>query len=443
MSDTNFAKIFFRYALPGISGMVAISLYILADTYFISSGLGSIGVTALNLAIPVFSLVHGSGLMLGMGGGAKYSVLSGNGKSGGASACLFSSLTAAVPFCTVFLFSGLFFSYDIALFLGADRFALDYTAVYVKVILLFSPAFILNDIFQSFVRNDGNPELAMSAMITASFSNIILDYIFIFPLGLGMFGAVLATGLSPVIGIAVLSLHIFSRKRNPVFKPSGPDLKIFADIFSVGAPSFFTEMSSGIVIAVFNSVIFRISGNTGIAAYGIIANISLVVVAVFTGLSQGMQPLLSREFGRDNFSGCMKILKLASLSALFIAVIFYTAIFSFASPITALFNKENNVLLSDMALTGLRIYFAGVFFAGFNIVVSVFFSTCGKTLAAQLISLARGFFVIIPASVILSTLFGMVGVWLSFPVTEALVTLVFCFSAFLFRLFSSKHKLKK
>ena len=436
MSSKNLSATFFRYAMLSISGMVAISVYILADTYFISAGLGSIGVTALNLAIPVFSLVHGTGLMLGMGGGAKYSVLISRENVKGAGRCFFSTIICALPFCFIFVMAGIFFSDTIARFLGADVSAFALTEVYVRVILLFSPAFILNNILLSFIRNDENPRLAMIAMITGSFSNIILDYVFIFPLSLGMFGAVLATGIAPVISICILSVHFLSRsgKLSPVI--SKPELRTVADIFSVGLPAFVTEMSSGIVIAVFNTVILGISGNIGIAAYGIIANISLVIISVFTGLSQGMQPLVSREYGSGNAHGCRSILRLGIIYLFVIAVLFYTVILLFSAPIAGVFNKENNTELSAIATEGMKIYFSAILFAGFNIIVSVYLSSCGKSVAAQIISLSRGFLVIIPATFVLSALSGIRGVWLAFPVTEAMISLFICISAFIFKIIS-------
>ena len=180
------------------------------------------------------------------------------------------------------------------------------TKTYLKTILLFAPAFMANDFLLCFVRNDGSPGLAMTAMLTGSFSNIILDYIFIFPMKMGMFGAVFATGLSPVISIGVLSRHWIARKNNFHFYPEKPDLRLTGTTFSLGIPSLISELASGIVIIVFNFIILGIRGNLGVAAYGVVTNILLVVTFMFTGIAQGMQPIASRSYG----SGDAKVPKI-------------------------------------------------------------------------------------------------------------------------------------
>ena len=210
MREKTLLKEFFRYVSQNVLGMIGLSCYILADTFFIARGLGTKGLTALNLAIPVYSFVNGCGLMLGMGGATKYSIFRGKKEDKKGNQIFFHAVAFALVFAAVFMLTGIFLSDRLALVLGADREVFDMTRVYLRVILLFSPAFIFNDIFVCFVRNDGNPKLSMIAMLLGSFSNIILDYIFIFPLNLGILGAVLATGFAPVISMCILSKHLRS-----------------------------------------------------------------------------------------------------------------------------------------------------------------------------------------------------------------------------------------
>ena len=239
---------FARYASFNALGMLGFSCYILADTFFIAQGLGADGLTALNLAIPIYSLVHGCGLMLGMGGATRYSICRGQQDNDSASAAFVSSVYPAVLLAIIFVSAGLFFPTPLASLLGADAQVLTMTATYLRVILLFSPAFLLNDILVCFVRNDGSPRLSMTAMLAGSFSNIILDYVFIFPCHMGIFGAVLATGLAPCISLVVLSFHRkhagFGLRRCPV-TPS-----LIGRMLALGLPSLVTELSSGIVILV-------------------------------------------------------------------------------------------------------------------------------------------------------------------------------------------------
>ena len=151
------------------------------------------------------------------------------------------------------------------------------------------------------MRNDGAPQRSMAAMIGGSLSNVVLDYVFMFPLGMGIFGAVFATGLAPVISMGILSPFFMQKKnrfrlRVKAYSMAGW-LRQAGYILSSGLPSLITEVSSGIVIIVFNAVILRLQGNTGVAAYGVIANLSLVVIAIYTGIAQGVQPLMSSAHG--------------------------------------------------------------------------------------------------------------------------------------------------
>ena len=280
-----------------------------------------------------------------------------------------------------------------------------------------------NDTLICFVRNDGNPKLSMIAMLTGSFSNIILDYIFIFPLNMGIFGAVLATGLAPVISLVVLSRHWFTKQNQFHLVRANPSFRLTGTIISLGIPSFIAEMASGIVIIVFNAIILNLQGNIGVAAYGVVANLSLVVISIYTGIAQGTQPILSRVYGYGERDSQKQILKYALKTMLVISCGIYLFLLLSASPIVSVFNSEQNVQLQQIAVTGLKLYFTAIPFVGFNIILSAYFTSTEKALPAQTISLSRGFLIIIPMAFFLSSLLEMTGVWLSFPITECFVTL--------------------
>ena len=291
------------------------------------------------------------------------------------------------------------------------------------MILLFAPAFILNDILVCFVRNDGNPRLSMLAMLGGSMANILLDYVFIFPLGMGIFGAVLATGLAPLISIAIMSGHWMGKNKGFHLAKTEIQGQTALLILSLGFPSLITEVSSGIVIIVFNVIILGLKGNVGVAAYGVIANLSLVVISIFTGIAQGMQPLISSAYGRGDSARIRGILRYGLAAAVFISLTLYAGICWGAAPITAVFNSENHLKLQEIAEYGLRLYFTGIPAAGLNIILSIFFTSTEQAVPAHIISLLRGMVLIIPIAFFLSGLWGMTGVWLAFPATELVCAL--------------------
>ncbi len=424
MENTSSLKLFSKYSSLNVLGMVGISCYILADTYFVSKGLGTYGLSALNLAIPVFSLINGLGLMLGMGSATKYGIFKSQNKTESGNKVYSQTMMTALFLGVLIILAGIFFAGNISSLIGADENTFDMTKTYLQVLMIFSPAFLFNSITLAFVRNDGDPRLSMFAMLTGSFSNIILDYVFIFPFNMGIFGAILATGMAPIISLLVLSTHFLRRKNNFRLVKTKINMDTEKEVFLMGLPSMITELSSGIVILIFNILILNIEGNVGVAAYGVIANISLVVIAMFTGMSQGVQPLLSDSYGRGNNKNVNTFLKYAVVSAIFIGIAAYIVLFIWAEPISNIFNSENNERLTEIAVGGMKIYFTGAVFAGLNIVLSLFFTSTENPLPAHVITLLRGFFVIVPMSFILSYVLKMTGIWLVFPVTEIIVSLV-------------------
>lgn len=424
---------FIKYSSLNVLGMVGLSCYILADTYFVSKGMGADGLAALNIAIPVYSLMHGCGLMTGMGGATKYSIS--GGRDGDGSIIFTVSAIIAAVWAVFFFMTGCFFSGKIAAALGAEGSVYAMTETYIRIILLFSPAFMANDLLICFTRNDGDPKTAMAAMLTGSISNVILDYIFIFPFGMGITGAVLATGIAPIISIFILSIRII-RGRNG-FKITLPRCPLRAplSVITLGVPSLVTEVSSGIVIIIFNALLLGISGNIGVAAYGVIANISLVIMSVYTGIAQGMQPVVSRAYGISDNRGAVLVMRYSLTAAALISVITYALIFVFAQGIAAAFNSDGNELLQMIAVPGLKIYFTGIIFAGINIVLSMYFASVERALPAQILSVLRGLVLISAAAYVLSSVMGISGIWLSFPTAEALSCVI---GAILYIIFKQK-----
>lgn len=417
-------KDFSKYVSLNILGMIGLSCYILADTFFVSKALGANGIAALNFSISIYSLVHGVGLMIGIGGAGKFAILRSKNDSKNSNKVYSISINLGIIVGLAFFLIGLLFTEKIGMILGADEVTLPLTKTYLQTILTFAPFFILNNVVLAFVRNDNNPNLSMIAMLLGSISNIILDYVFIFPLGMGMFGAALATGLAPIISLLVLRLHFIKKKNKVNYVKTRLKKNYTFEILSIGLSSFITEVSSSISLITFNLVILKISGNLGVASYGIVANIALVGMAIFTGLAQGIQPLVSRGHGNKDNNLLNKVIKYALTTSLVLAIIIYLVVFLNSDLIVSIFNSEKIKEISLIAKEGLLIYFIGFLFAGINIVVSMYLSVAERAREAFIISILRGCVVIVPLVIVLSNLFEMKGVWLSFVITEIIVMFI-------------------
>lgn len=422
MESKKLLRKFLQYVTLNICGMIGLSCYILADTYFIAKGLGANGLAALNLAIPVYSFIHGSGLMLGMGGATKYTIFRGQEKQEDADRTFSNVICLTAVFAAVFMFMGIFLSGTIAAILGADSEIFAMTKTYMQILLIFAPAFMMNNVLLCFVRNDGNPRLSMAAMLTGSLANIVLDYILIFPLHMGILGAVLATGCSPAISMCILSKHWVDRQNHFHIRKLQLSAELTKTTLSLGLPSLITEVASGIVMIAFNFILLGLLGNIGVAAYGIVANLALVVISIYTGIAQGTQPITSHAYGLGNRDEITKILRYAVFTILLISVCVYTTFVLNDTFIVGLFNSAQDTYLQQIAESGLTLYFTAIPFVGFNIVLSTHFTSIEKALPAQALSLTRGLFLIVPMAFVLSHFFQMTGVWLSYPITECIVS---------------------
>ena len=298
---------------------------------------------------------------------------------------------------------------------------------YARIFLMFTPFFMCNYIVSSFVRNDGNPSLAMVATLSSSLFNVVFDYIFMFPMGLGLAGAALATAVSPIISIAICSRHFRQKENGVAFVRCMPSGKLLVQSCQLGISGFVGEMSSGVTTTVFNFLLLGLAGNVAVAAYGVAANFALVATAIFNGVAQGAQPLVSSCYGRNDRAGAKKLLLLSSCTALVLAAVLYSVVFGATDALVGVFNSENSAQMAAFAHTGMRLYFIGYFFAGFNIAASGYLSATNRPAEASITSICRGMAAIVACSLVMSRLFGINGVWAAFPMSELLTALLTLF----------------
>ncbi len=415
----NLTKQFFKYVSQNIFGLLGTSCYILADTYFIAQAAGTDGVTLLNLCLPIYNLIFAFGSMIGLGAATRYAILRAQGDARAQryfSNAIFSVCILAVPFMLV----GIFRPDGLLRLMGGDADIVALGMNYARIFLMFTPFFMCNYVVASFVRNDGDPSLAMVATLSGSLFNVVFDYIFIFPMGLGLPGAALATAISPILSIAVCSAHFIKKSNTITFVRKAPSVRLLAQSCQLGISGFVGELSSGVTTTVFNFLLLRLAGNVAVAAYGVVANFALVATAIFNGVAQGAQPLVSQCYGKNEMAGARKLLLLGCGTALGLAALLYGVVFGYTDALTALFNSENSALMDEFAHSGMRIYFVGYFFAGCNIVAAGYLGAVNRPAEASITSLCRGMVAIVVCSLVLSALFGMNGVWAAFPVSEAI-----------------------
>ena len=439
LTEGNLKKIFFKYLIPSVGGMLGTSLYVLGDTMIIGRGLGSEGLAALNLSIPIVNVFNGLGLLFGMGGATALSVDKGMGKTEGLNKIFTKSMLLAIIFGIVLTLIRVFYLDEFCRFLGAKGDIFYMSRDYLGVLMSFSIAFLINSSLMIFVRNDGAPKTAMTAMLAGSILNVILDYIFIFKFDMGMWGGALATCMAPLTGILILSTHFI--KKNNTIKLSKIKLKDnnkarVKRIFKNGLPSFIVECSAGIVIFAFNQSLLSISGEIGVSAYSIIANLSLIAAAIFTGVGQAIQPIVSVNYGAKKMDRIYETLRLGIITSLGLGIVFYFIGLLFPEALIGIFVADATDLLS-ITKVGIRIYFLAFLLMGVNIVMTSYMQSQEQAKVSLTISLLRGLILIVALLAILPKFLGVNGVWWTLPLTELLT---FTISLFVFTKFSKAIK---
>ncbi len=425
--EGHITHIFFKYLMAGIGGMLGIALYVLADTLFVANGIGSDGLTALNISIPIMNVFNGLGLLFGIGGATAVSVSKGQGKEGQINPIFTLSVGLSIGVGMLFTLIGIFFLDEMARLMGASGEILHMAKDYLGILMGVSIAFLLNSTLTVFVRNDGAPGLAMWGMLAGTLSNVVLDYIFIFPLKMGMRGAAIATALSPIISLSILSIHFI--KGNNIIKLTYFKVQsnMIKRIFANGMSSFITELSAGLVIFAFNIVILGLLGNIGVAAYGIIANLSLICIAIFTGIGQALQPIISMNYGAGKKDRVAKTLKLGLIVGTVFGILFFAIGVTFPQALTAIFNKDNDPLLASITINGIYLYFICFLFMGVNTVITSYLQSIEQSKFATVISMSRGLALVIVGLIFLTKQLGINGVWLTMPFAEIMTLILVLF----------------
>jgi len=263
-------------------------------------------------------------------------------------------------------------------------------------------------------------------LMAVRFANILLDYLFIFSLGGGILGAVIATSLAPLISLGVMAPFLIKKRSTFHLTPCAPSPRLMGRMIALGLPSLITELSSAVVMILFNTLMLTLMGHTGVAAYGVVANLALVASALHTGVAQGAQPLASDAYGQKEQAALSLLLKRALVTVSLLCAAVCAGVLLGAEGIAALFNTQGDAALQAAAVPGLRLYFIGCLFSGPNILLSIWFPAVNQAGRGQVLSLLRTL-LLIPLALAMSALWGVTGLWLAFPAAEAFALMAGCF----------------
>ena len=423
LTNGNLTKIIIKYGLPSILTMLIFSLYTIVDGIFIGKFLGANEIAAVNIVMPYINLSFAIGIMIAIGSSTIISVSLGEGNIKKAHRIYSLSLELLLIFGLTLGLLGIFFPRYIVTLLGANEVILNSAATYLFYISFFTLFYLLSYGFEVFVRVEGSPAYSMICILIGAFLNILLDYHFIINLDMGIRGAALATGIAQFGTAFSLVLFLIFKSKKLKFSLIKIDFKNLIDICFKGSSEFLTEIATGVVIMIFNIHIMKIIGENGVSAFGIIGYISTLVTMTMIGFCQGLQPIISFNFGAENFKRIRKILKIEVITTATLGLLFFLSINLFIDNIVSIFIKDN-INVYQITKTAINIYSFTYIILGVNIVISSFFTAIENPIISSILSTTRGFLFINILLYFFPLFFSVKGIWLSAPVNEILSLII-------------------
>lgn len=415
-------KSFFQYFIPTLLGMMLMSVNIVTDGIFVGHGVGPVALASVNIAVPVFSIIVSISLLIGVGGGTLYSTAMGE-KDPERAQRIF---TISIIFITVItiLISAIsyIFMEPLARIFGANEETLAYTMDYMRILFIFSLIIAWENCMSIFVRNDGDPQLAMIGLIVSALLNIVLDYWMIFILDMEVSGAALATVLATAAGLAVYLLHFFKKGSGLQFIKHKWHWRDVKQISMVGLPSFLSEAGTGIFVMGYNIAIAYYAGTNGLAAFSVINYLHTFMFLAFIGIGQSIQPMISYYYGARSQEKIMQTVKVAEWASLALGLVFIAIGYLYSDFLVSIFGITSPGLV-DMTAKGIKLFFLGYLFMGTNFIYMTYYQSTGYVGSSVGITVFRGFILLIAALVLLPLWLGTTGVWLSLPVAEGLVAI--------------------
>lgn len=413
-----------KFTIPTIIMMIFTSIYGVVDGIFISNCVGSDSFAAVNLIMPVLMILGTIGFMMGTGGSALVSKTIGESEKEKANQ-YFSMLVYLVIIAGIILtLIGVIFIKPIASLLGAEGNILNDCVTYGRVLLVTLTAFLLQNCFQSFLVVAEKPQMGLMISICAGVTNMVLDFLFIYVLKMGVFGAASATGISQIIG-GIIPLVYFIRKNNSPLRLTKAkfERKVIIQACTNGSSEMLTNVSTSLVNMLYNIQLMKFAGADGVVAYGIIMYISFIFSGTYIGYSIGSAPIIGYHYGAENIDELKSLLKksMKLLAVTSLVMTFFAEIL--ARPLASIFVSYNEELLA-MTTTAIRLFSISYIISGFNIFSSSFFTALNNGAVSAAISFLRTLVFQVAMILILPIIWGLNGIWLAVVAAELLALVV-------------------
>lgn len=419
-------RLLWRFSLPAIVGMMVNALYNVVDRIYIGNapGLGANGIAGITISFPIMIILLAVGVLYGIGGATLFSIRLGQGREEDAAVVLQNAVILLLSTGAVIIVAGLLFLEPLLSAFGASEQIMPYAKSYLSVILIGSVFAVTSMGMNHFIRADGSPKVAMLSMFLGAGTNIILDPLFIYGFGWGMEGAALATIISQLFSfIWVLSYFLGKRSRVKLrLKGARPQWPVIQMIISLGIPHFSMQLVSSLLNVILNKTLMKHGGDLGISAMGIVNSLQTLLLMPVIGINQGVQPLISFNFGAKKFDRVREAARLGIIFSTAVVLVGYTATRLWPQAMVGLFNREPNLL--ELGTYALKRWFLLTPLVGMQVIAGSFFQAIGRSKTSLLLILSRQGLFLIPAILIFANLFGLQGILWAAPVSDGLSFLI-------------------
>lgn len=425
LSDTKIGKLMLKYFVPAFIGIFANTLYNIVDRIFIGQGVGAEALSGISIIFPVMLIMMAFGMLIGIGTGVYVSINLGKKDFDGAektlgTGFLFMMITSAIIMVVIYLLK-----VPILRSFGATEETFQYANDYLDIILGGVFFMVIGFSLNNVIRSEGNAKIAMVSMILSSVTNLILDPIFIFGLGMGVKGAAYATIISMFILMVWVLVHFRSNRSVILLRRKNIRInwKILGQIVAIGMAPFSMQIANSIVQGLINKQLIIYGGDLAVGAMGIINSVAMLVVMSIIALNMASQPIIGFNFGAKSVNRIRETLRISLTAATIIAVVAFIITEAIPGTIIKLFNHDSEELFT-ITIRGLRLMLLALPIVGFQIVASNFFQAVGKAKLAMFVTLFRQIIGLIPLLLILPGFWGIDGIWLSYPISDSMSAIV-------------------
>lgn len=420
-------KLLVKQAVPASIGILVMSLNILIDTIFVGNWIGSTAIAAINVVLPVSFFIAALGMAIGIGGSSIISRALGADNKEKALKTFGNQIMLTITFTVVLVFFGLLFIDDIIPAFGGKGAIFEPARIYYRIVLYGVPILALVMMGNTVIRAEGKPKFAMYAMMIPSIGNLVLDYILINVFDMGMHGAAWATTVSYVLCFIFILWYFLSKhselKLNITHFAFVGD--IVREIGSLGFVSLARQAVVSITYLLMNNILYDLGGESSVTAYAIVGRMLMFALFPVYGITQGFLPIAGYNYGAVKYDRVKESINTAIKYAIGLAILVFLGLMIFPEVITRLFTDDIDVLRETPP--AMRWVFAATPIVAIQLIGAAYFQAVGKAIPALLLTLSRQAFFFIPLIFVLPRFFGELGVWIAFPISDLLSTIITAF----------------